>query len=191
MTNIQLPSGLIDNDIELFSASGTMMGTYSGMIKPFLELPKDFIKALDQKMNTNPSTILALDLAGFKTNESKLEKFAECNYGDFDFTADYKDGNLSESEYHECGYRGNCPMEGIVCDFLKVNGTIITPFEITMIQLLSSEDIIPVMAEKMNISLNTFETKKQKLFEKLGALSRARLVAICYDLQILKVMPCS
>jgi hypothetical protein len=63
----------------------------------------------------NPSTIIALKLAGFKTREQQLEKFSECRFG-FDLTA-FKDGKLSDANYHECGFRGECPMEGIVCGF--------------------------------------------------------------------------
>jgi hypothetical protein len=41
-------------------------------------------------------------------------------FGGFDFNADFKDGiKFSEAEYHECGFRGECPMEGIVCGFLE------------------------------------------------------------------------
>lgn len=190
MTNIQIPSGLIDNHIELFSANGKMMGTHSGTVKSFFELPQQFISVLTQKMHSNPSTILALDLAGYKTNESKLEKFAECNYSGFDFVADFKEGNLSQSEFHECGYRGQCPMEGIVCGFFKAKGNIITPFEIQMIHLLATEDTLPVIAEKLKVCMTTLEVKKQKLYEKLGVLSRPYLVSICYDLQILTLKPC-
>jgi hypothetical protein len=38
----------------------------------------------------NPSTIIALKLAGFKTREQQLEKFSECRFG-FDLTADFKE----------------------------------------------------------------------------------------------------
>lgn len=190
MTNIQLPAGLTDNHIEIFAVSGKMMATHSGAIKPLLELPSDFLIVLTEKMHFNPSTIMALDLAGFKTHEDKLHKFTQCNYSGFDFAADYKDGQLSESEYHDCGFRGNCDMEGIVCGFFKVNGHIITPFEIQMIQHLATEDTLPVIAEKLQVCMNTFETKKQKLFEKLSVLSRARLVAVCYNLQLLNLQLC-
>lgn len=191
MTNIQIPSGLIDNHIELFSAGGKMMGTHSGVVKTFFELPKQFRLILNDKMHSNPSTILALEMAGFRTNETKLEKYAECNYSGFDFVADFKEGYLSEAEYHECGFRGNCVMEGIVCGFFKVNGNIITPFEISMIKLLATEDKISLIQEKLKVSKNTLDLKKQKLFEKLGVYSRARLVATCYDLQILNLAVCS
>jgi len=190
MTNIQIPSGLIDENIELFSTPSRMMATHDGQVKSLFDLPKDFLKILTTEMHSSPATILALSLAGYKSFNSQLEKFTECRFGGFDFVADFKDGKLSESEYHECGFRGNCPMEGVVCNFFKVNGEIITPFEIKMISLLATEDTLPVIAEKLQICMNTFEVKKQWLFKKLRVLSRARLVAVCYDLQILNISKC-
>lgn len=190
MTNIQIPSGLIDENIELFSTNGKMMATHLGSVKSIFDLPQDFLKILRDEMNSSPSTVLALSLAGFKTVSSQLEKFAECRFGGFDFIADFKEGKLSEAEYHECGFRGNCPMEGVVCGFFKVRGEIITPFEIKMIHLLATEDTLPVIAEKLQVCMNTFEVKKKWLFEKLRVLSRPRLVAVCYDLQILNLQPC-
>jgi hypothetical protein len=191
MTKIQLPSGLIDDNIELFSTSGRILATHSGQVKTLFELPNSFIEILKKEMHSSVSIVTALKLAGYKTKKRQLEKFTECRFGGFDLTADFKDGKLSEAEYYECGYRGECPMEGIVCGFFKVNGNIITPFEISMIKLLSTEDTLPVIAEKLKVCMNTLEHKKQKLFEKLHVLSRARLVAVCYDLQILKIQSCS
>jgi hypothetical protein len=66
------------------------------------------------------------------------------SFGGFDLTADFKDGKLSDANYHECGFRGECPMEGIVCGF---SGKRATPFDIHMIKLLSTEEL-PVIAEK-------------------------------------------
>ena len=191
MTNIQIPSGIIDENIELFSTTGKMMALHNGAVKNLFDLPVAFLDILEKEMYKNPSTLIALELAGFKTKTDQMEKFSECRLGGFDMTADFKDGQLSDAEYHECGFRGECPMEGIVCGFFRVKGQIITPFDIHMIKLLATEDTLPVIAEKLQVCMNTFETKKQKLFEILGVLSRARLVAVCYDLQILMLKPCS
>lgn len=190
MTNIHIPSGLIDENIELFSVDGKIMATHDGHVKALFSLPNEFLQKLKFEMYQTPSITKALTLVGYKTEKAQLEKFAECKFGGFDLTADYKDGNFSESEYHECGYRGICPMEGIVCGFFKVNGQIITPFEIQMIKLLATEDTLPVIAEKLQVSMNNFESKKQTLFKKMSVLSRTKLVAKCYDLQILSLKLC-
>ena len=191
MTNIQIPPGLIDENIELFSANGKMMATHSGSVKSIFELPTDFINILNTEMHSAPSIIKALKMGGYVSHKSKLEKFAECRFGGFDLLADFKDGKLSDVEYHDCGFRGNCLMEGIVCKFFKVQDQILTPFEIKMIQLLATEDTLPVIAEKLQVCMTTFEVKKHWLYEKLGVLSRARLVSLCYDLQILKMKLCT
>ncbi|MEZ0182623.1 LuxR C-terminal-related transcriptional regulator [Flavobacterium oncorhynchi] len=191
MTNIHIPSGLIDENIELFSVDGKIMATHDGHVKKLFNLPTEFLQKLKFEMYQTPSITKALTLAGYKTEKTQLEKFAECKFGGFDLTADYKDGTFSESEYHECGYRGVCPMEGIVCGFFKVNGEIITPFEIQIIKLLATEDTLPVIAEKLQVSMNNFENKKQSLFQKMSVLSRTKLVAKCYDLQILSLKLCS
>jgi DNA-binding CsgD family transcriptional regulator len=187
MTNIQIPSGLVDENIELFSVNGKVMATHNGSVKHLYDLPFHFIELLTNEMYASPSIVLALQMAGFRSKKAQLEKFAECRFGGYDFTADFKEGQFSEAEYHDCGYRGECPMEGVVCGFFKINGHIITPFEIQMIQLLATEDTIPVMAEKLKVCMNTFETKKQKLYEKLEVLSRPRAVAKAYNFQILKL----
>lgn len=192
MTNIRIPSGLIDENIEMFlSPCNNLLAIHSGVVKNFFELPQTLLQAVDDEMSRFPSTIQALKAAGYHTHKEQLVKYAKCRFGGFDMNADFENGKLSEAEYHECGYRGECPMEGIVCGFFKVQGNIITPFEMSMIKLLATEDTLPVIAEKLDVCMNTFEVKKKLLFKKLGVLSRARLVAVCYDLQILNLQLCS
>jgi DNA-binding CsgD family transcriptional regulator len=190
MTKIPIPSGLLDENIEMFSA-GTMMALQGGAMKKLSELPHGFLTALKVEKDRDPSVTAALTLAGYFTDEEQLEKYAECRFGGFDMKADYVDGRFSEAEYHECGFRGDCPMEGIVCDFFKVGGQIVTPFEIEMIKHLATEDLLPVIAEKLNVSKNTFESKKTALFQKLGVYSRPSLVAKAFYLQILNPAICS
>jgi hypothetical protein len=59
-------------------------------LKPF-DLPK-FMETLEGNAQ-NPSTIIALKLAGFKTREQQLEKFSEVSAW-FDLTADFKAANF-------------------------------------------------------------------------------------------------
>ncbi len=191
MTNIQIPPGLLDENIELFSESVNHlpMALHNGSVKPLFCLPAVFIQLIENDLSNNSAAELALELAGFKNREQKILKYTTCRFGAFDNTPDIKDGKLLASEYFECGHRGKCTMEGIVCSSIKIKGRVISPFEISMIKLLATEDTLPVIAEKLCISMNNFETKKKILFEKLEVFSRARLVAVAFDSQILQ--PCS
>ena len=114
-----------------------------------------------------------------------IKKYAECRFGGFNKSPDVLDGNITDYEYWDCGNRGTCPFEGIVCGFIKVDDKIYTPFDIQLIKRLSSEDILPVIAEKLNVCLNTLDKRKKDLFEKMGVLSRARLVSKAYELEII------
>jgi hypothetical protein len=48
MTNIQIPSGIIDENIELFSTTGKMMASTTVLLKPF-DLPLKFMETLEGK----------------------------------------------------------------------------------------------------------------------------------------------
>lgn len=191
MTNINIPPGLFDENIELFSHDGKAMALYNGSAVHIFELPKDILNILSQHLINNKSAFTALELSGFETFAQKLEKYVMCRFGHFDHSPDIKDGEVRDSEYYECGFRGTCQMEGVVCSLVVVNKRVLSAFEIQMIKLLAKEDIIPVIAEKLNVSLNTLETRKKILFEKLGVFSRARMVSKCYELGILNPALCS
>ncbi|UOX35285.1 LuxR C-terminal-related transcriptional regulator [Flavobacterium sediminilitoris] len=185
MTNIQIPSGLLDSNVEFFSHNGEPMATHEGKVKSLFELPSNILKAIQKDLDANYSVSIALELAGFKTSSEKLKKYTVCRFGNYDNDPDYKDGQLKTVEYFNCGHRGTCPMEGIVCDHLWVNERVISPFEISMIQQLATEKTIPVIAEELKVSINTLESRKKVLFDKLGVFSRARMVSRSYELRIL------
>lgn len=174
---MQFPSGLIDENVELFTHNNKQMALHNGQVKLLSDAPPYVLQLLTEDLNSNPAAVLALELSGYKTATEKLEKYTGCRYGGFDSAPDVINGQLAAAEYHECGYRGSCPMEGIVCSSPRINGRVLSPFETEMIKHLASEDIIPVMAEKMAVSVTTFEERKKLLFEKFNVLTRTGLVA--------------
>ncbi|MBU7569775.1 MAG: hypothetical protein KAF41_03915 [Flavobacterium sp.] len=190
MTNINIPPGLFDENVELFSYEGTAMALHNGQAVKLFDLPAKFLKKIEKHLNQNEPAERALELAGYSSPEAKLNKYVVCRFGHFDSSPDFKNGELVDSEFVDCGYRGKCPMEGVVCGSVWINKRIVSTFEIQLIKLLAKEDTIPVIAEKLGISINTLETRKKILFEKLGVLSRPRMVSKCYDIGILKPVGC-
>ncbi|WP_417365970.1 helix-turn-helix transcriptional regulator [Flavobacterium beibuense] len=189
MTNINIPSGLIDENIELFSVDGEPMAVHQGRAKYLFDLPIEILNVIEADIIDNPAADRALELAGYNTRAAKIKKYTVCRFGNFDNTPDFKDGRLQNSEYYNCGYRGSCTMEGIVCNSLWVNGRVISPLEIKMIEWLATDLTIPAVADKVSLSVTTFELRKKVLFEKLKVQTRAKMVAEAYKLQILT--PCS
>jgi DNA-binding CsgD family transcriptional regulator len=156
-----------------------------------LDLPEETLEILHSDLNRNVPAKYSLLLSGIHDPIDQLKKYIACKFGGFDNAPDVVDGQLGSSELHDCGFRGVCPMEGIVCGTLRVNEHVISPFEIQMIHELATEKTLPAIAEILKVSINTFETRKKILFEKLNVFSRARLVAVCFEKQILTPLSCS
>lgn len=182
---MQFPSGLIDENVEIFTHDNKPMALCGGKVQSIYEAPSYVIDLLLEDLNNNSAAVLALELAGFTSPNDKLDKYTNCRYGGFDASPDIINGKLAASEYHECGHRGECPMEGIVCSSPRINGRILSPFETEMIKALATEDIIPVVAEKMGVSVTTFEERKKILFEKFNVLTRGGLIVAAFRNNIL------
>lgn len=191
MTKINIPAGLFDENIEIFSFNEKPFALYNGQCIPLSELPEEFLGLLWDDLQKNEAALMALELSGYHCKCDKIHKYALCRFGGFDSTPDISNGKLNCAEYFDCGFRGKCSMEGIVCKSITFNGHILTPNEMKMMQLLATEDTLPVIAEKLEMSMNSFENHKKTLFEKMGVLSRARLVAIAFINNLLKPSLCS
>lgn len=180
MANIQIPGGLVDHDIEFFDVDSNTMAIYKGSVKSFEQLPISIHQMIWDYFKDNESIIDSLEEAGFMTYDEKIKKFTSCRFGGFDTVSDIKNSSINISEYFDCGHRGNCKMEGIVCSYPKYNEHTITPFELKIIKLLSTEMTLPAIADEMKVCANTLDNRKKVLFEKFKVLSRSRLVALAF-----------
>jgi len=190
MTKVLIPSGLFDENVEFFAHDQKPMAFYNGSAISFFDLPLHISELVWEELKEDKPAFLALKLAGLTSKKEKLEKYTVCRFGGLDTIPDVVEGNLTPSEYFDCGFRGNCPMEGIVCKSIVYRGSVLTPVDMKMIRHLASEDTIPVVAEKMGMCINSFENHKKELFSKLGVLSRARLIAVAFIHNLLKPSLC-
>ena len=184
MTKLRITAGLLDNDVEIFEFNGKAFAVHNGQSKSFFDLPKEIIEVFWEELTYDVSALEELEKNGFVTKEQKLEKYIICLYGDLDKTADVIGEKLNQ-EYFDCGQRGSCPMEGIVCKPIRYKDHLLSHFELKMISLLATDDTIPVVAEKMGVCLNTLDQKKKKVFEKFGVLSRPKLVAEAFTYNLI------
>lgn len=178
MTNINIPAGLFDGNIEFFNYEGNFMAFISGKPTPYKDFPENIKKLIADDLEQNPAANLALEFSGFTTDDQKTEKYGSCKFGGMDSIPDVVNNKLNQKEYHDCGFRGKCAMEGIVCSTVQHNGKALTPFELKLIRLLGTEMTLPVIAEELKVSDNTLDTKKKELFEIFNVQSRPRLVML-------------
>lgn len=181
MTNIQLPAGLFDSNVELFSKNGQAMAIYKGEIKSVFDLPADLLTVLYTDLLNNDAAIIALNEENYTTKQEMLSKYIECRFGELDHVPDIVNGEIKAHEFVSCSLRGSCKMEGLVCLPINYNGQPLTDFELKLIDELATENTIPVMAENLGVCKNTLEFRKKILFNKLNVQSRARLVAVAFE----------
>lgn len=175
MTKVTIPAGLFDDELEFFEFNGKSYAIHQGTAKEFFELP---IEIQDQVWNyIDEDSHTALVAHGYVTRFQKLEKFSICRFGPMDTKPDI-DSDSFNAEHYDCGFRGSCPMEGIVCTGIVFNGHMLTLFELKMISFLATDHKTEVVAEKMGVCLNTLDAKKKIVFEKLGVLSRPKLIFV-------------
>lgn len=190
MTKVSILAGLIDNHIEIFEHEDKSLAIYNGKRVSFFELPKEFVAAIWNEIESEEGVIEALESQGFLTKEQQLEKVSICRYGNLDNTPDITQTYELSHEFYDCKVRDTCPMQGIVCKSVKYNGHVLTPFELKMISLLATEDTLPVIAEKLSVCANTLDTRKKYLFEKFEVLSRPRLVALSFFANLIPASIC-
>lgn len=190
MTNIKILPGLIDEHTEIFEHDSKAFAIHKGQTIDFLDLPEEYKNTIWNDILNEEGVFETLEMNGFISKESKLEKVAICRYGRLDTKADISNDYQLSHEHYDCAVRESCPMEGIVCKSVTYNGHILSPFELKMISLLATEDTLPVVAEKMKVCQNTFDSRKKVLFEKFGVLSRPRLVALAFFANLINPSLC-
>lgn len=181
MTKIHFPAGLINHDIEFFDFNNQTLAIYNGVVKTVNELPNEIHELIWSHFSSNPEIIKVLEENGFKSKDEQLQKIISCRFGGFDSVSDIQNLSVNQSEYFDCGNRGNCSMEGIVCSFPEYNNHVLTPFDLKIIKLLSTELTLPAIADELKVCNNTLDNKKKILFEKFKVLSRPRLVALAFE----------
>ncbi len=118
---------------------------------------------------------VSLDQLGITDEDERLHKFGLCNYGGFDNKADVTK-NSTQTEYFECGHRGDCPVEGKLCKHIKTKEGFITPREIEVIKLIAEDLADKQIADRLGISVFTVNTHRRNIQHKIGCASK---VGIC------------
>lgn len=187
--NIQknIPAGVLANDssIEFFALGKSLKAFHKGRIIDFSQLPLKIYNRLKQILLTDITAKAALMEWGFTDTNSQLKQYAICRFGGLDSTADLGKDTMQESEYWECGNRGNCPFEGKICKDVKVKNGVLNGREVKLLKLMSTGDKDIAIASVLHISKNTLDIHKTKINKKLGVQSKLSAVVEAFKQNIL------
>lgn len=178
---MQLPAGLIPNDlnIELFgdpNRFGKVFFIQNGQTKPFNELPYEVKADLSLEMELDTKAVKVLQKMGISEN-NLLEQYNYCNRGKLDGVTDITTSGKLTHEYVDCGRRGKCIGEGIVCKPVVIEGKKITYRETECLRLLGSakrdKQIKVDMGFKSQASVNSLMVR---LRSKMDVTSRSEMI---------------
>src|SRR5690606_32617200 len=94
-------------------------------------------------------------------------------------------GKLQDGEYWECPLRGKCTSEGVLCKMPKVGAERLTPTEIKLIQLSTTDKTNDVIAEEMQLPLGSFHKSKKLLYNKLNINTKQCLTRMAMALNFI------
>ncbi len=185
-SSAKTPGGLVDDNAEVFSDGKSLKGIHEGKTKNFTELPEEiqlYFEGLykNDKTETPECEDLHRNYFNCKTYREEIKQHTLCNYGGLDNQADYNKDGQPQKEYWNCGHRGTCKAELIVCKpdcILKYN---LTLREVEIIKLLASGKTDQETADKLGITLNTARTHERNIREKLGFNHRGEIIKFAFQ----------
>lgn len=156
---------MMDEGVELFQS----FYFTNGQRHELSRAPEQIKKPIWDHLQSRPRAKAALNKKGIMDPEERLLVYAFCVSGGFQGKPDIVDGKLVETEYHDCGKRGNCDIEGDLCCSKIINGNIITAREIELSRWIASGLPDKIIADKMNISVKTINPMKRAIGQKIGS----------------------
>ena len=184
-TSQKIYPGLICDSVEMFQDGGQLLTITNGTVKPFRELSFYYIQIIREAIQKDQSANYELHRMHPDSEMKRVEQFAICNFSGLDYVPDIQNGVLQEGEYWACPKRGHCPGEGKICKSLKYNGKALSPVEINIIKLLTTDITNEAMASDLLLPFGTFHLVKKKLYEKLGVATKQEITIIALQLNII------
>lgn len=185
-----LPAGLLPGDvnIEIFASPtrfGKCLFVQNGTTKPFHELPLIVIAMLCPECFENKKAVKALKMMGIK-QEAMVEQYNYCNRGRLDSTPDVSTSGKLTKEFVDCGRRGKCSGENLVCSQLVIEGSKITHREREcLVHLGKSLKDQQIMSEMGFNSITAVNSLMQRLREKTGCKDRTEMAMKAREIGII------
>lgn len=169
--------GIFDDHCELMAHGDQLYGMHQGKALPFRELPWKLRQLLRIELEDDLDASRALDLWGIDDPDDRLEQFAWCRFGGVDNAADLTADGQLEPDFHQCGARGRCPFEGIIC----VNKHRLTKRERQVLTRVARGELQKNIAADLGISEVTVAKQRKSLFNKTGARSSVDLTRFALE----------
>jgi DNA-binding CsgD family transcriptional regulator len=163
-----IPAGLQPGEVEFGKIGNHLVALQEGVISEVADLSKKRKAIVDNSMNAVHHE--ALDELKIYDQEARRYKFLECNNSNWDFTADISDNSETmKMEYVDCGKRGNCFVEGRLCQPVLIEGVKFRMSELRVMAAIRKGHSDKEICCLLKIKPDTLRSHKRNITFKLKA----------------------
>lgn len=175
-----LPAGIADRNFEAFSVNNTLKTFDNGQMVN-LDTCADAMEYFENDMLNHPAAETAIMRNGITDRKQMVDVYVRCRFGGFDKQADITPDGITVPEYWDCGCRGKCKDEGVIC---KLPGGL-TPGEIKVVKLVAADKANCEISGILNISINTVATHIHNIERKLQVAFKCGIVRFAIENNII------
>lgn len=124
-----------------------------------------------------------LDCLDLHEPMDRLRQFVLCRFSSFDLVADVTEGGHMHPEHTICDKRGRCPYEGILCT--RVPAIVLSTRELEVVRLLPEDISYKMIADRLDITVNTVRTHIQNIQNKIGVHSNRAILQWAHEHQLI------
>lgn len=170
----KLLAGMVDKGVEFFVHQNEVKCIHDGKVFAFDEFPEWIVALIQDDMLKYPEAIQALASWENLHSSEYTRQYIYCRFGGIDFEPDINaNREVQYAEFFDCGLRGQCKYEGKLCCNIKVDYGHITKTEIEYLKRVGKSN--KVIADEMNISVDTVSSHSQNIMRKTGLGSKVEL----------------
>lgn len=170
----KLIAGLVDKGVEFFVHQNEVKCVHDGRTYTFDEFPNWIIEKIETEMLNDKEAIKSLSQWENLSSSDYLRQYIYCKYGGLDSEPDINiQGISTTAEYFDCGLRGSCKYEGKLCSTIKVDHGHLTKTELEVLKRIDKS--YKIIADEMNISIDTVSGHIQNIMKKTGLTSKVEL----------------
>lgn len=173
-----LYAGMNCSGIELFAVESEMKFIADKKVQSILNLPYGIRQLTQEEINKDEAVKHALQEMHPNSVFDQQNQFLQCRYGGLDFSADIKNNQFQEGDYWDCPKRATCAFNGIICKAPTYKGQKLSPIDIKLMKLLSTNATNEVIADALNLALGTFHKLKKALYAKLDNIQTKQELAL-------------
>ena len=184
--NSNILPGMVNNSLEVFVVENVTKAIHKGKVIDFTELPLGIIELLKEAIKNDKQVALALHDWHPFSQWKRIEQYASCRLGGLDYNDDITaDGKFQDGEYWPCPKRGTCQYEGIICKLPIVNDHRLSPEDVKLMQLSTTEKTNEVIAEELDMPLGSFHKAKARIHQILGIQTKQGITKFCTYLNLI------